>query len=62
MDDCVEFTGRRTPGGYGKVFIRGHEVAAHRLAWTEVNGPIPDGLQVLHPEHLFLGTPSGVNS
>jgi len=38
---------------------------AHRVTWEIVNGPIPDGLLVLHhcdnppctnPIHLFLGT------
>lgn len=38
---------------------------AHRVSWWLANGPIPDGLHVLHrcdvtlcvnPEHLFVGT------
>lgn len=55
-------TGRR---GYGKTTIDGRTVSAHRKAWIEAYGAIPDGLCVLHRcdnppcfalDHLFLGT------
>src|SRR6185369_11378251 len=55
-----------TSRGYGQ-FSRSHKVKvpAHRVSWVIHNGPIPDGLFVLHrcdrpecvrPDHLFLGT------
>jgi len=63
---CWEYTGCRGKNGYGRIGDDdGKTVNAHRLAWTLVNGPIPDGLHALHHcdnppccnvEHLFLGT------
>ena len=63
--DCIEWTGTKFKSGYGEVHHRGKHWRAHRLAWTMANGPIPDGLHVLHScdnpaccklEHLRLGT------
>lgn len=66
---CWEWTGLTKEGGYGLFPMRGpdrwrHKLA-HRYSWMLHNGPIPNGLWVLHhcdnppctrPDHLFLGT------
>lgn len=61
--ECWLFLGATTRNGYGTLSWNGRLVYAHRLAWTLTNGPIPEGLRVLHScdnppcvRHLFLGT------
>lgn len=63
-EGCLIWTAGLT-GGYGQFWAKDRRVRAHRFAWEEANGPIPEGLCVLHKcdrppcvnvSHLFLGT------
>lgn len=62
---CIETTWGRTPDGYGKAMRGKRYWLAHRYEWTRRNGPIPDGMVVMHTcdnppcvniDHLVLGT------
>ncbi len=62
---CCLWTAGKFKNGYGAFWVNGQNHRAHRVAWEIANGPIPDGLGVLHQcdtpacqnvNHLFLGT------
>lgn len=63
-DSCWEWQGFQH-NGYGWLTSNKRCYRAHRLTWELTNGPIPEGMSVLHrcdnppccnPAHLFLGT------
>jgi hypothetical protein len=65
--ECWLWHARLWKSGYGSFSVNGRDERAHRVAWALANGPIPEGMCVLHrcdnppccnPAHLFLGTPA----
>lgn len=45
---CLLWTGAVSGSGYGRMWFRGKMESAHRLAYEDAAGPIPDGFQVDH--------------
>lgn len=65
-EGCWLWKGAHRSGGYGSVIRNGRQVYAHRFAFEQTAGAIPEGYQVHHrcgnklcvrPDHLELLTP-----
>lgn len=46
--DCIVWTGAQNSKGYGCYGINGVSRLAHRVAWEDARGPIPEGLTIDH--------------
>lgn len=62
---CWEWQGTKYPNGYGWLKVFGQNTLAHRFSYELHNGPIPDGMEIMHscdvkhcinPDHLRAGT------
>ena len=63
--ECWIWAKARDRNGYGVIQVDGRQIRAHRFSYALHNGPIPEGLVVMHlcdvpacvnPAHLRLGT------
>ena len=45
---CWEWVGAKDKNGYGKTTFSGKTWRAHRLIYTMLKGPIPEGLEIDH--------------
>ena len=48
---CLIWTGAKDNTGYGRLQVNGRLATAHRYAYEEAHGPIPDGMVIDHICH-----------
>ena len=59
VSDCILWTGHENPHGYGRCWFpldrdEPHHAYAHRVLYTLIRGPIPDGFALHHICHVKL--------
>jgi hypothetical protein len=68
---CWVWVGKLERSGYGRIFIDGKNVLAHRFVYGEFKEPVPDDMCLCHhcdnppctnPEHMFVGTRTDNNN
>ena len=45
---CWNWIGNKNPKGYGRFYLKGIKILAHRQSYELYNGIIPEGLQIDH--------------
>ena len=48
MDECIEYQGAKNKKGYGWRRYKGNPTLAHRAAWMEEFGEIPEDMTIHH--------------